>query len=114
MGIDIEYYTVYGVHFPETAEDMWEMGEEAYEKLKDDVTVIQDGMSGTWTIIGKILFRSGNLRYGDYEDAFAEIHTSSLYDYREKAIATFREKMNPKWWPLLDGEWKLMTFVHYS
>jgi hypothetical protein len=116
MGISTNYYTVYGVHFPKTTEDMWEMDEEVYEKLEDndDVAVIQDGMGGTYTIIGKILFDSGDLRWDDGGDTYAEIHISALYDYREKAIAAFRENMNSKWWPLLDGEWKLMTFAHYS
>jgi hypothetical protein len=118
MGISTHYYTVYGVFCPKTTDDMWEMGEKAYELWGSGevfpVTVIQDGMGGTYTIIGKILFDSGDLRWGDTEDTFAEIHISSLYDYREKAIAAFKEKMDSKWWPLLDGEWKLMTFAHYS
>lgn len=115
MGINTHYYTVYGIKHPEYTDEMSEALDEKYEDLESnlDVDVIAGGMSGDYTIIGKILFNSGDLRYNDIEDTFVEINPAHLKMYKVKATNAFNQ-LFPGLTHLTEGEWKLMTLVHYS
>lgn len=116
MGINTHYYTVYGVkhegydnEFSETLYD------EKYDEIEahEDVDVIMDGMSGSYMIVGKILFDSGDLRWNDIEDTFVEINPAHLKMYKVKATNAFNT-LFPEYKHMAEGEWKLMTLAHYS
>lgn len=115
MGINTHYYTVYGIKHHEYTGEMCEALDEKYFGLESnpDVDVIADGMGGNYTIIGKILFDSGDLRYNDIEDTFVEINPAHLKMYKVKATNAFKQ-LFPDLAHLTEGEWKLMTLVHYS
>ena len=115
MGINTHYYTVYGIKHPEYTNELSETLDEKYDELEanPDVDVIADGMGGQYTIIGKILFDSGDLRYNDIEDTFVEINPAHLKMYKVKATNAFNELL-PDLKHMTEGEWKLMTLVHYT
>ena len=115
MGINTHYYTVYGIKHPEYTDEMCEALDEKDDALcgNPDLDVIADGMGGDYTIIGKILFDSGDLRYNDILDTFVEINPSHLKMYKVKATNAFNE-LFPDLTHMTEGEWKLMTLVHYS
>ncbi len=111
MGISTHYYTVYGIKH-EYNDDFSEATDEVYDD-HDMPTVISDSMGGGYMIFGKILYDSGDQRWGDIEDVFVEIDMESLpsieEEYKKKFIAKF-----PQFESLMDEPFKLMTFVHYS
>jgi len=107
MGINSHYYTVYGVHHTGYNSDLSEV---CYDRGFD---IIMDSMGGKYFIIGKTLFDSGDLRWGDVKDVFVEISINDLEKIREEYSEKFSEVL-PEFKNLLEGEWKLMTFVHYS
>lgn len=115
MGINTHYYTVYGIKHPEYTDEMCETLDEKYDALEEnpDVDVIEDGMCGEYTIIGKILFDSGDLRYNNIEDTYVEIDPAHLKMYKVKATNAFKE-LFPDLIHMTEGDWKLMTLVHYS
>lgn len=115
MGINTHYYTVYGVKIDGYPEDFSEAYDEKYDEVQNhpDFDVIADGMGGSYIIIGKVLFDSGDLRYNDIEDAYVEIDTTWLKSYKVKSKKAFLE-MFPEYEDYMNLEWKLMTFVHYS
>jgi len=115
MGINIHYYTVYGVKIDKYDNEFSEAEEEVYDELKasEDLDVIMDGMGGSYMIFGKIFFDSGNLRWGDEGDVWVEIEPDWLKSYKVKAKNEFI-RLFPKFAHYMDEEWKLMTFVHYS
>ena len=111
MGISTNYYTVHGIKLEWNDEF-----NEAYDEVYDDADtpfVLIDGMSGEYIILGKILYDSGDLRYGETEDSFVEINLDILpdieMDYKQEFIAKFPQFKN-----LVTEDFKLMTFVHYS
>lgn len=115
MGIDTCYYTVYGVKI-DWDEDFAEAYDEVYdnfEKNCSNASVIMDSMGGDYMVIGYRLFTSGNIRWNDVEDTFVEIDTSMLTNYRVDVMQEFA-KYFPKFTSILDKEWKMMTFIHYS
>ena len=115
MGINTHYYTVYGIMYPEYTDVMCEALDEKHEVLEEnpDVDVITDGMCGKYTIIGKILFDSGDLRYNDIEDTYVEINPAYLKMYKVKATNAFNA-LFPDLAHMTEGEWKIMTFMHLS
>lgn len=118
MGINTHYYTVYGIHVNDYDEDLSEemYGEgDKYDVVEDstNLDVIMDGMGGNYMVIGKILFDSGDLRWNDFKDTFVEIDTGELTAIRISAEQEM-QKLLPNFAHYLDGEWKLMTFMHLS
>jgi hypothetical protein len=111
MGISTNYYTVYGVKLPFN-DEFNEAWNEVYND-SDTPCVISDGYSGEYIVLGKILYDSGDLRWGETEDSFVEIDIDSLpdieIDYKREFVAKF-----PEFASLLEQPFKLMTFVHYS
>lgn len=116
MGINTHYYTVYGVKIDfddEFNEHMHEDNLYDIVKQSEYLDIISDGMSGEYMIIGKILFDSGDLRWGDVQDTFVEINPAWLKSYKVQATEEFMNYF-PSYGYMLDNEWKLMTLVHYS
>lgn len=118
MGINTHYYTVYGVRINRyddaLSEELYGDGDmcEAVES-STDLDVIMDGMGGNYMVMGKILFDSGDLRWSDFKDTFVEVDMSKLTDIRLGAVQEMN-KLLPDFSHYLDGEWKIMTFMHLS
>jgi len=115
MGIDTHYYTVYGVYVESYDEELSVAWDEVYEEVKDnkDMQLIMDGMGGDYMIFGKIIFDSGNLRWGDMEDVHVDVDLNKLPEYKDKCVEQFMNYF-PTFGHYMDHEWKLMTFAHYS
>lgn len=118
MGISTTYYTVYGVSIPydnEMSDLLYEA--DLYKEFEDEgpCSIITDGMSGKYMVIGKILFDGGDLRWGDYKDTWAEISVSKDVLSMHKTLATEKFlKHFPDGKKYLKGPWKLITFMHAS
>ena len=118
MGINTHYYTVYGVRINSydeaLSEEMYGDGDK-YDLVEasDDLDVIMDGMGGNYMVIGKILFDSGDLRWSKIKDTFVEVDMAKLTDIRLGAVQEMN-KILPNFAHYLDGEWKIMTFMHLS
>jgi len=118
VGINTHYYTVYGVRInsydDELSETMYGEGD-MYETVNKstDLDIITDGMGGEYMVFGKILFDSGDLRWSEIKDTFVEIDTSQLTNIRLGAVQEMR-RILPNFAHYLDGEWKIMTFMHLS
>ncbi len=115
MGINTHYYTVYGVNIDSYDDELSEVYSDVYDEVKDnkDMAIILDSMSGSYMIFGKILFDSGDLRWGDYKDAHTDIDLNKLSEYKDMCVEQFMNYF-PTFGHYMDLEWKLMTFVHYS
>ena len=111
MGVSTNYYTVYGVKIIDNA-DFNEAYDDVYDD-KDTPTVISDNYSGEYVILGKILYDSGDLRWGESGDEFVEIDLASLPDI-EKAYKTAFIAKFPQFASFLDAPFKIMSFAHYS
>jgi hypothetical protein len=111
MGISTHYYTVYGVKVDYNEE----LNEAHYDVYDDSDTpdIIVYGMDCYHMILGAILYDSGNLRWNEYGDSFVEIDLSALpeveAEYKKKFVNKF-----PDFASLVEGDFKLMTFVNYS
>ena len=112
MGVSIRYYTIYGVKL----EYNKKLSSSLYEEAMDDDDcpfILSDGMNGKYTILGKVLYNSGDLRWGDDGDDYVEVDLDSLSDYETQYRQEFIAKF-PNFATLLDHPFKLMTLVHYS
>lgn len=111
MGVSTHYYVVYGIRH-----EYHEEFSEAYDEVYNDHDVpfvVIDGMGGEYTIIGTLLFDSGDLRYSNIKDELTITEVSSLQElerqYKEKFVAKF-----PKFSHLVEDEFKIITVAHYS
>ena len=116
MGISTHYYTVYG--FKTKWDDaVSEFNESVYDDAYDDddtPNVILECISGEYAIFGEILFDSGDLRWGEIEDAYVEIDLDILDEIEAKYRKDFAAKFPQHTHLINDKPFKLMTFVHYS
>jgi hypothetical protein len=110
MGVSTNFYTIFGVKL-----DWNDAFHEAYEAKYDElaVSVIVDGMSGEYIILGNILHDSGDMRYG-----FEDCDTAKEYDIKElkkleKAYRTAFAKQFPNFLHLIDTPFKVITLAHY-
>ena len=116
MGINTHYSTVYGVKIDSydeaLSEELYGEGDQ-YDVVEasTDLDVIMDGMGGNYMVMGKILFDSGDLRWSKIKDTFVEVDMSKLTDIRLGAVQEMN-KLLPDFSHYLDGEWKIMTFMH--
>lgn len=117
MGINTHYYTVYGKRVDSYDNDLSDALYETdlYKTVEDheDLDIIMDGMGGDYMVIGKILFDSGDLRWSEIKDTFVEIDLDALTELKESATQEMKNIL-PDFVHYLDGDWKIMTFVHYS
>lgn len=109
MGVDVTAYTVYGVKIDYDNEFC-----DAYYE-DDDVNaamqeyVVADGMGGRYIVLGAKLFHGCA-----YDDAgFEIIDISALQEKKEEAIMAFKKHM-PGYAHMLDGDWQILAFMHYS
>lgn len=118
MGINTHYYTVYGVHINDyddaLTDELYGEGDK-YEVVENSagLDVIMDSMGGNYMVIGKILFDSGDLRWNEIKDTFVEIDMDSLSNIRLQATQEMNQLL-PDFAHYLNGEWKIMTFMHLS
>lgn len=118
MGINTHYYSVYGVRVDgyddELSDALYGEGD-LFDTIEacPDLDIIMDGYGGSYMIIGKILFDSGDLRYNDIEDTFVEIELFELNEHRGRCTEQFMNYL-PGFGHYMDREWKLMTFMHLS
>ena len=114
MGIDIHTYGIYGVRIDYYDSDF----SEAYDDLYDTcpLDIIMDGMGGDYMVFGKILFNSGNFRYGaDDGDDLTLIATDpeTLANIEKEYKLEFTTWF-PKFYTHMDKPFQLMMFTHYS
>ena len=132
MGVDISYYTGFGHMFRKSTGDIttespygdyeeipdsiYEWEEDSIARVtKSDLEVIPDCMSGDYVFVGKILFRGGNLRWGEVEDVFAGIDITGLSvedmedHIRNEFINPLGSDIHAK--PFVP---KIYTWAHYS
>lgn len=112
MGISTHAYAVYGVKIPWN-EDFCDAHELVYDD-SDLPDLIFDGMSGEYIVIGKILFDSGDYRWGfEKGDTYKTVDTSKLSeierDYREQFAKKF-----PNFEHYLSQPFSLHVFMHWS
>ncbi len=118
MGINTHYYTVYGKRIDSYDDELSDAlyGEgDLYETVEENehLNIIMDGMGGDYMVIGKILFDSGDLRWSEIKDTFVEIDLDALPELRESATQEMKNIL-PAFVHYLDGDWKIMTFMHLS
>lgn len=109
MGVSTEAFTFYGVKL-DWNDEFAEAYDDYYDALES--VVILDGMGGDYIVIGAKLFESGDSRW-DAMSGFGIIDVNSLDAEKKAATDLFLEHM-PEFSSLIEGEWKLMTFIHYS
>lgn len=118
MGINTHYYTVYGKRIDSYDDELSDAlyGEgDLYETVEENehLNIIMDGMGGDYMVIGKILFDSGDLRWSEIKDTFVEIDLDALPELKESATQEMKNIL-PNFVHYLDGDWKIMTFMHLS
>jgi len=117
MGISTHYYTVYGVELPfdplPSREDSEEFHEALYEK-SSGFDHISDGMGGEYLLLGKVLFRSGDLRWNDTEDTWKVIPLDKLEEIDKEWRSQFATQFPEQFHLVKNRPSKLITFVHYS
>lgn len=112
MGISTNFYCVYGVRT-----DWDNEFSELYDAVYDDpdtFQVIFDGMSGEYMVFGKILFDSGDARFGYEEGDIFNKHTIDQLKKLEVKYRTAFAKKFPDCKILDDREFSVLSFVHYS
>lgn len=112
MGTSTHVYTMWGVKIPWDDEF-----NEAHELVYDDPDLpdmIFDGMSGEYVVLGKILFDSGDFRWGfDKGDIWKTIDPASLAKIESEYREAFCRKF-PKFTHLLNQPFELHMFLHWS
>lgn len=114
MGVNLHFYVYYGVKI-EYDESLSEAYEEVYESI-DGASILFDGMSGEYVVIGKRLWDSGDARYAyDESDGFAKIPMDLDYlaNIRKEFKDMFRERF-PNFMHIVDQKWELLCFPHFS
>lgn len=101
MGVDITAYTVYGVKIEYDSE----FCDAYYDNEELEEYVIIDGMGGEYMVLGAQLYVGG--------DGFETIDISALPERKAEVVAAFKKYM-PEYAHLLDGEWQILAFMHYS
>lgn len=118
MGINTHYYTFYGVKLVfgplASRKENDDFHEALHDRATDGFDSVSDGMDGEYLLLGKILFDSGDLRWGDVEDTWVNIPLDKLneidVEWREAFKETFPERAD-----LIDGKSSiLITFMHLS
>lgn len=118
MGVDVTYYTVVGIMIDDSNKELKEKLVDAFWKYRDDnndddtfenITVIYDGMSDRYVVVGKVL-----MSMDEYEGGFCNINLDELPDTISKTKESIR-----KWFSfgdeiVEDNNVTLMVFTHYS
>lgn len=117
MGISTRYYTIYGVELPydplSSAGDNEEFHEILYEKSAG-FDHIADAMSANYLLLGKVLFRSGDLRWSETIDTWNVIQLDKLEEIDKEWRSNFVTQF-PEYAYLIENlPSRLITFAHYS
>ena len=112
MGISTHVYAILGVKIPWDEEFC-----DAHELVYDDDNVpdlIFDGMSGEYIVLGKILFDSGDFRWGfEKGDIWKTVDNSRFAEIEKNYREEFSRKF-PKFTHLLTQPFELHVFLHWS
>lgn len=125
MGVNIHVYTVYGVRL-DWNDQFYQAYNNIEETLKDEfgynnpipedrqIEIVPDYMSSRYIILGSILYDSGDFRYMDDMNDYAEFDPSLLLatelEYKERFA-----RLYPEFRDLLDGKsFKLINIIQYS
>lgn len=113
MGVDTNIYTIFGVKI-DWDDDFNDTYDEAYDD-PDTPWVLLDGMMGKYIILGKLLFDSGNIRWGlEDGDVYKEIAPDDLANMEQSYREAFNKKF-PQFKDLIvDRPFKLLCITHYS
>lgn len=113
MGVNLNFYAYYGVKIEYDAA-FAEAYEEVYQSI-DSESILFDGMSGEYIVIGKRLWDSGDARYS-YSDSAGFVKTPLDVDYlatvRKEFKDSFKELL-PNWMHIVDQKWELLCFPHF-
>jgi len=116
MGVDLEYFTVYGIRYNKTDHpekmELWKKLDYNYGSFEQ--FVFDDNYDGEWVVIGKALFRSGDVRRMDLNDVVAEIDITRLDEYKKEVVDIFHEEFGDEYDSLIEGDFKLYTFLQLS
>jgi hypothetical protein len=109
MGVDTTYYLVYGIRLDYEANKKFNDRLHEDDNPNDDQHfAIVDGMNGEYIVLGVVIDTKDR-----YSDNFTEIDVSQLDNQREEYSQEF-EKTFPDFTHLIQGEWKILSFVHFS
>lgn len=110
MGVSCKFYTVYGVkHGPLNYEEIEEPVN--YHEDKTLPRVISVDMDGNKYVVGKVLFECNDLIEGP--NYFVTVEQNRLNELRTKCIRSI-EKNFPELLHLVEGEWKVHSFIQFS
>ena len=114
MGVSTNCYMVYGIKIDFDTEFL-DYCDEHDLYNSDKLDVIVDGMSGEYIIVGKVLFDSGDVRYGfEGGDSFKSIDISLLANYEKTCREKFNESFHEFIHLIEDKKFELFGFTHYS
>lgn len=114
MGISIVVYTLYGLKLPYKIfnDEFYEMND--FHK-KENFTIIPDFMTGRYTIIGKILFKTHDFRMYDENDytGDVEIDLSKLDEYEREYRQLFLNTFPNHYDLIPKTKFNILCFTHY-
>lgn len=115
MGISTHFYTIWGIrHDWSTMEKFIEGPYEDTWEDDDTPFMLVDGMCGEYVILGRILFDSGDMRYGfENGNSFVQVDVNKLPVFEALYKDAFIKKY-PDFTHFVDKPFKLMTLAHYS
>ena len=112
MGTSTHVYAVYGVKIPWDP-DFCDAHEEVYDDA-DLPDLVFDGMSGEYVVVGKILFDSGDFRWGfEKGDVAKVIDPTKLPEIEQEYKEQFKRKF-PSFSSIVDQPFSLHVFLHWS
>lgn len=114
MGVNLNFYAYYGVRLP-FKEDFMYAYEEVEKDIEDTTSVLFDGMSGEYVIIGQRLWDSGDARYAYAgSDNYKEMPLTPEFERENKQYLEkfFKERL-PAYSHYLEKDWSLIFVPHF-
>jgi hypothetical protein len=116
MGVNLNIYTVYGIETEDKRElyaTVWDSGpgEERFDEFGGEAGGIIFGE--TYIVFGVILYKSTDFRWDWPSDWSDKYSFDDLLD-REAEFRKRFKKFYPEFEHLIEGQFKLFTFPHYS
>ena len=112
MGISTHIYCVYGVKIP--WDDAFSDAHELVYNDEDLPDLIFDGMGGDYVVLGKILYDSGDFRWGfENGDVAKTIDVAALPSIEQAYRRQFAQKF-PDFVGFLNQPFQLQVFMHLS
>jgi hypothetical protein len=108
MGINTHIYTVYGVKTGGNDSFI-----EDYKGEADDPEIFDDCYCGEYIVFGVLIGDSGDLRYQEPADETLRYTTTEIdelaLEYKQKFL-----KKYPKYYHLIDTQFRAITFYYYT